>query len=168
MSKNDTLTPDELCLLVDEHFSTLVLFARQWTVDEAEDLVQDAFLQLVKRSYREGKPAQPVAWLFQVVRNGAIDRIRRNKRRVDRERTFATEQSVRFESPDDGPFRSEEIPAMLDVLSSEQREIVVARIWGGLTFDEIAVVVRLPRTTVFRHYTEALQNIRTRFSEQEP
>ena len=75
------LTPEELCSLVDAHFASLLLFARQWAIDGAEDLVQDAFLQLVKRSYWEGRPEQPVAWLFQVVRNGAIDRYRKEKRR---------------------------------------------------------------------------------------
>jgi DNA-directed RNA polymerase specialized sigma24 family protein len=44
------LTPEELCSLIDDHFSTLVLFARQWSPNDADDLVQDAFLKLVKQS----------------------------------------------------------------------------------------------------------------------
>jgi RNA polymerase sigma-70 factor (ECF subfamily) len=48
----------------------------------------------------------------------------------------------------------------LDALPPDQREVVVARIWGGLTFDEIAALVGEPRTTVYRRYGEALEVLR--------
>jgi RNA polymerase sigma-70 factor (ECF subfamily) len=49
-------------------------------------------------------------------------------------------------------------------LPPEQREVVIARIWGGLTFDEIAALVRDSRTTVHRRYNEALATLRERLS----
>jgi len=48
----------------------------------------------------------------------------------------------------------------LDALPMEQREVVIARIWGGLTFDEIAALTGDSRTTVFRRYGEALEVLR--------
>lgn len=163
---NRPLTPEELCTLIDTQFSTLLLYARQWTADEAEDLVQDAFLELVKRSARDGRPENPVPWLFQVVRNGAIDRHRKHSRRRKHEDAFAAERSLWFETAPDAPFRDEEIAAMLESLDREKREVLVARIWGALTFDEIAALLDMSRTTVFRHYTEALQSIRKRHGNE--
>ncbi len=160
------LTPENLCSLIDDHFATLLVFARQWAPSDAEDIVQDAFLQMVKRLPWEGCPEQPVAWLFRVVRNGAIDRHRKEKRRREHEQRCAEERTTWFEVPPDSETRAEEIDAMLRYLSAQQREILVARIWGGLTFDEIAAMTDASRTTVFRQYTEALQTIRDQFRPQ--
>ncbi len=163
-----TLTPDDLCELVDEHFATLVLFARQWTGKSpgAEDLVQDAFLQLVKRLPVEGWPEQPMAWLFRVVRNGAIDRHRKEKCREQHEQ-LAAEERIWFATPTENVDRSEEIEALLTSLTDMQREIVIARIWGGLTFDEIAALTGQSRTMVFRQYGEALAAMREQGGSQD-
>jgi RNA polymerase sigma-70 factor (ECF subfamily) len=151
------LNPEELCSLIDDHFSTLLLYARQWDADCADDLVQDAFLQLVRRSRWEGRPPQPLAWLFQVVRNGAIDRSRKKKTAQKHEESFAVEKTpVRFETPENAIIQADEIESLLAVLPQEQREIVVERIWGGLSFDEIAALHKTSRTTIFRTYTEAI------------
>ena len=48
----------------------------------AEDAVQDAFAKALERWPRDGMPRSPGAWIVATARNGAIDRIRR-------ERTFA-------------------------------------------------------------------------------
>jgi len=45
--------------------------------DLAEEAVQEAFVVALERWPREGVPASPGAWITQVARNGAIDRIRR-------------------------------------------------------------------------------------------
>lgn len=159
---NPRISPEELCELVEEHFSTLLLFARRWSPQSAEDLVQDAFLQLIRRCSREGRPDQPVAWLFQVVRNAAIDLFRKNQTRAKHEKIRSEESPVHFVLPEHASVQAEEIEKMLRSLAPEQHEIVVARIWGGLTFEEIAAMLRLPRTTVFRTYCEALELMRNR------
>jgi len=154
------LKPDDLCRLIDTHSATLVLYAKQWNADDAEDVVQEAFLRLVKRASWEGKPDNPVAWLFTAVRNEAIDRHRKDKRRQHHEKQAATERPVWLETPPDATLRLEELQATLDALPMEQREVVVARIWGGLTFDEVAALTGDSRTTVFRRYNEALEILR--------
>lgn len=162
--KNQALKPDDLCRLIENHAPTLILYARQWNANDAEDIVQDAFLRLVKRVQWEGKPENPVAWLFTVTRNEAIDRTRKAKRRSQYEQQAATERSVGFEVPPDTALRSSELLESLDALTLEQREIVVARIWGGLTFDEIAALTDEPRTTIHRRYAEALKTLRKKLS----
>ena len=158
------LKPDDLCRLIDAHSATLILYAKQWNADDAEDVVQETFLRLVRRAQWEGKPENPAAWLFTAVRNEAIDRIRKAKRRQKHERQRAEEQPVWLEMPPDTSLRAEELQKSLDTLPLEQREIVIARIWGGLKFDEIAVLIGDSRTTVHRRYGEALETLRQKLS----
>jgi len=160
------LSPEELCSLIDDHFSILLLYARQWDADGADDLVQDAFLQLVRRSRWEGRPPQPLAWLFQVVRNGAIDLGRKKKTAKNHEEAIAAEKKpIRFETPENAIIRADEIQVLLAALPQEQREIVVERIWGGLSFDEIATLHKTSRTTVFRTYTDAIAKMKKKYQQ---
>src|SRR5437763_352252 len=60
--------PERLGFLLDRHAAALELYARQWCA-LPEDVVQEAFLKLARQVT---PPAQPLAWLYRVVRNGAI------------------------------------------------------------------------------------------------
>ena len=156
------LKPDELCRLIDTHSATLILYARQWHPNDADDVVQEALLRLVRRAQWEGKPENPVAWLFTAVRNEAIDQHRKTKRRQRHEQLAMAERPVWLETPPDSSLQSAELLEFLDTLPPEQREVVVTRIWGGLTFDEIAALVGDSRTTVHRRYNEALTTLQER------
>ena len=68
---------DELGRLIDRHAAALELYARQWC-ETPEDVVQEAFLKLAGQG---GLPENPAAWLFRVVRNGAINAAKAAKRR---------------------------------------------------------------------------------------
>ena len=46
--------------------------------------------------------------------------------------------------------------AALDQLSGPQRELIVARIWGELSWEEIAELTGIPRSTANRNYQRAL------------
>ena len=73
--------PTDVARLIDGHAAALVLYARQWC-DAPEDVVQEAFFKLV----RQGRPPEdPVAWLYCVVRHGALDAAKTARRRQRRE-----------------------------------------------------------------------------------
>src|SRR5437667_2336657 len=79
------MSPPDFARLIDAHAAPLVLFARQWC-DAPEDVVQEAFLKLV----RQGRPPQDaVAWLYRVVRHGALDAAKMARRRRQRESVAA-------------------------------------------------------------------------------
>jgi RNA polymerase sigma-70 factor (ECF subfamily) len=71
------MTPTEVARLINAHAAPLVLCARQWC-DEPEDVVQEAFVKLVRQSR---VPDDRVAWLYRVVRNGALDVAKMARRR---------------------------------------------------------------------------------------
>ena len=51
----------------------------------------------------------------------------------------------------------------LEELPIERREVVIARLWGGLSFDEIALLVGTSNSTAHRRYWGGLETLRERF-----
>ena len=87
--------PHEVTRLIDSHAAPLILYARQWS-DAAEDVVQDAFVKLVSQTR---PPGDPVAWLYRVVRNGALDGAKLARRRQHRESAVARPVAVPEPAP---------------------------------------------------------------------
>jgi RNA polymerase sigma-70 factor (ECF subfamily) len=154
-SKQSFLSAEELVGIVDKRFPALVLYARSWNINAAEDLVQEALMKLVKQPKR---PVNPEAWLCKTIRNAAVSRHRKSERQKKHE-TEAARQKPDWFVPGDS-LLAKEAAEKLAELSAERREIVVLRIWNQLSFDEIAELVGMPKTSVFRMYTEALQELR--------
>ena len=153
--------PEILGRLFDEHASALWLFARPWC-DAAEDVVQDAFIAMARQ---DPPPDRPVAWLYRVVRNGAIAASRRSHRRRRREHRAADRESVPggpwFDAADDR-IDAAHAARLLDELEPETREIIIARIWGGLTFEEAARLQGCSLTTAHRRYQAGLARLHER------
>ena len=152
------LDPQAVGKLLDEHAAALQLFARQWC-DIPEDIVQDAFLKLVTL---KKLPDTVVPWLYRVVRNRAISASRTTARRRRREAQWADAQQDWFTpSPGQGLDAAAATEA-LQTLPVEQRETIVARLWGGLTFEQIGEVTRCAGSTAHRRYLEGLAALRER------
>ena len=149
-------TAQEIATLIDTHFAALMLFVRQWDVENAEDVVQETFLQLVRFARKKGKPEQPISWLFRVARNETMTRFRKKQRQTKHLQQIGLQQRDWFEPNLEANLQNEELAQTLDKLPLDQREIVVMRIWGELSFDEIARLTDMPKTTVFRKYNESL------------
>src|SRR5262245_35551104 len=127
------MTPERLGRLVDDHAAALVLYARQWTA-AAEDVVQEAFLKLVAAAR---PPDNPVPWLYRVVRNAAISAARSAERRRRHETAAAGRTPAWFLPAENAALDAKQAAAALQMLPDEEREAVVASLWGGLTFAEI-------------------------------
>jgi RNA polymerase sigma factor (sigma-70 family) len=148
--------PEELGRLYREHAPALRLYVRQWFVD-AEDLVQDAFIRLAQQS---PAPEQVLPWLYRVVRNGALAASRGAARRRRRQERVSVSEAW-FGAADDR-IDGREATHLLAELPLEQREVVVARIWGGLTFDEVARLAGCSLPTAHRRFQAGLAALRER------
>jgi RNA polymerase sigma-70 factor (ECF subfamily) len=148
------MTPRHLAELIDRHGPALVLYARQWCA-APEDVVQDAFLKLFAQ---RRPPDDPAAWLFRVVRNAALDAAKADRRRQRRE---AAVQSDRwFVEPDIDGLDAQKAVGALERLPAELRETIVARLWGGLTFEQIAAVSGCSASSAFRRYEAGIAALR--------
>jgi RNA polymerase sigma-70 factor (ECF subfamily) len=149
--------PELLGRLVDEHAAALVLYARQWCA-MPEDVVQEAFLKLVRQ---RNPPERPVAWLFRVVRNAALSAARAHKRRRHHETVAAARAPAWFMPVAEG-LDADEAARALQALPLDQRETIVAHLWGGLTFAEIAELTGTSSSGAHRHYAAGLAALRER------
>jgi RNA polymerase sigma factor (sigma-70 family) len=152
------LTPEAVTRLWDEHGPALVLYARQW-YRWPEDVVQEAFLLLVRQVVA---PDSPVGWLYRVVRNRAINAARSQTRRGRREAAAAAHNGAWFESTCGERLDAEAAARALEHLPIDQREVIVARLWGGLSFDEIARVSGRSLSKVYRSYQRGIATLRER------
>lgn len=144
--------------LMDRHGPALVLYARQWC-DTPEDVVQEA---LAKLATRRREPANEPAWLYRVVRNGAISASRSARRRRRHEAAAARERRAWFTSVNGRHPDVEAATAALESLPVEQREVVVAHLWGGLTFEQVGRVVECSSSQAHRRYAAGLKALRER------
>jgi len=146
----------------DEYGSRLALYARQWLpAGAAEDTVQEVFIRLL----RQGGPPQSVSgWLFRSVRNAAMSELRSSRRRRRHEQRRADGRSEWFEPRSQDLIDAAAAQAALESLARPQREVIVMRIWGGLTLQEIAEIVGSPISTVFSRYRAALAALRERMA----
>ncbi len=150
--------PEILGQLLDEHGPALVLYARQWC-SAPEDVVQEAFLKLVAQ---KTPPVNPVSWLYRVVRNAALSAARAAKRRQRHEAIAAARTPAWFAMTDGVDLDSQTATAALQALPLEQREIIVAHLWGRLTFEQIAELTGRSSSTAHRWYLAGLSALRER------
>ncbi len=150
------IQPGEIGRLLDEHGGSLELFAAQWSTNP-EDCVQEAFIELATQAIR---PEVPVAWLYRVVRNRAINASRAARRRTSHE-CLAGKLSTFRKS--DNFFPAEEKATLigaLDSLSQQQRELIVLRIWSKLTWQQIADLTGTSTSSAHRRYVAALADLK--------
>ncbi len=148
------IAPEELGRLYREHAPALRLYVRQWSAGD-EDVVQDAFIKLAQQS---PLPEKPLPWLYRVARNAAWKAGRgwfRRRRREDQ----SSSREAWFADTDDR-IDGQHATRLLAELPLEQREVVVARIWGGLTFDDVAELVGCSLPTAHRRFQAGLTALR--------
>src|SRR5580704_19540094 len=126
------VTPERLAQLLDAHAAALELFAAQLT-RAAADVVQESFVELARQPV---VPENVVAWLYRVVRNRASSEARSDRRRKRRESAVAANEAW-FQTAGQGDLDPQDAADAIGGLSDELREVVVARIWGGLTFEQM-------------------------------
>ena len=156
------MTARPIAELIDRHAAALVLYARQWC-GTPDDVVQDAFCRFVAQ---RPPPSDPPAWLFRVVRNAAMDVGKADRRRKQREERVAKVEWF-AESEVDG-LDAEAAVAALDGLSPDQREVIVARLWGGLKFEQIAEAAACSVSSAHRRYEAGIAALRERLGVECP
>jgi RNA polymerase sigma factor (sigma-70 family) len=149
--------PDALGRLLDAHGAGLALYARQWCA-APEDAVQEAFLKLAARA---DAPPDAVSWLYAVTRNLARTAGRSERRRRHHEAAAARKPNW-FAPVEGAGLDAEAAAAALAGLPPEERETVVARIWGGLSFEQIGHLLGASAATAHRRFAAGLALLRER------
>lgn len=142
----------------------LLLFARQWvpSVADAEDVVQSAFVKFWR--HQPDARAEHYPLLYSAVRSTALDMIRGDQRRLRREASPDAELLRDDQSFFDTGVEQREdaivVEEAMRQLPAEQREVLALRVWGELTFAEIAATLGESINTVASRHRYALQALR--------
>jgi RNA polymerase sigma-70 factor (ECF subfamily) len=134
-------------------FATVRLGSREL----AADVVQATFLRVVKSRRQFRRVENPTAYVFQVARNELKRFLGKKQRR--NEAVVDVREVVDFrdrECADD----AEAAMVALGRLEQADREVVELKLYGGLTFQEIAAATGLPPGTVATKYRRALESLR--------
>jgi RNA polymerase sigma-70 factor, ECF subfamily len=125
------------------------LLARGAPPDLAEDIIQEVFMAAIAAGSRIERPR---AYLFQAARN-ALNR--------ERGRLRPILESVPVVECRDGGGDGEAINRALARLPLEQREVVVLRVWHGLSFREISEALEIPPDTAASRWRYGLAKLRS-------
>ncbi len=142
----------QLRCIVAGHAAALALYARQWCL-YADDAVQEALIDLLEQ---RPPPRDAVAWLFTTVRRRALNQTRSEQRRNQHQLRAAASRESWFDPAPTAELTSGEVEELLGRLEPLDREIVVAKIWGGLSFEQTATLVQRSSSHVHRRYHHAL------------
>ena len=149
-----------------ENGSRLLLYARQRSanLEDAEDMLQEALIRLwgyqEERDYRP--PDLPLA--YSVLRMCGLDYGRKQGRQAKKVRKIIQFHDYDEHWVDPGAERDEEallLRQAVEQLSEKLREGVVMKIWGGLTFAQIAEVLKVSQNTAASRYRYALERLET-------
>lgn len=113
---------------------------------DAEEVCGEVFFQLVRDINRfEGDERGFRSWVFVIAHHRMLDAARKSSRTATA--TFVAEELAAIEDPQDVEQdvlrrrREADLREMLDAVTPDQRDVLLLRIFGGLTIDEIARVI---------------------------
>ena len=146
---------DDVRGLYETHGRALLAYACALLRDPsaAEDVLHQVFLNLLRA--KRTIDGEPAAYLFRSVRNTALNHIRGQSREVG-----LADGGVWLESPDGSRETAMALQSALKALPDEQREIVVLKVWGQLTFEEAADVIGIPANTAASRYRYGIQKLK--------
>ena len=136
------------------------------TVD-VHELLQEAFLKCWQSWQRGTRPADPVAWIFVITWNVAIDARRRRQRRPHHESLDEDQMPTTATTPQRSPSHALEqreavvrAQAAIAGLSDPEQQVFLLRVAGELTFEGVAEALSIPIGTAKTRMRTALQKLR--------
>jgi RNA polymerase sigma-70 factor (ECF subfamily) len=138
-----------------------ILTKREW----AEEALQEGFTKIWRHAadYDSSKGA-PLTWMGSIVRNSAIDRLRRAKRESlfdpeDPARALADEGPSPFEKATHS-MEAKALERCLGELTKEQRDSLSLAYWRGMSHQELAKALAKPLGTVKTWVRRGLDQLR--------
>ncbi len=157
----------------EEHGRAVAVLVRRFgDIDIAEEAVQDAFAAAVRRWPQDGLPPSPAGWIITTARNRAIDRLRREAGRGERQRQAALlrgtadqpDHRTAAEEEEEGSVPDDRLRLIFTcchpALSPPAQVALTLRLLGGLTTPEIARAFLVTESTMAQRLVRAKGKIR--------
>ncbi len=144
--------------LYRDHAPALLAYLRRLCGPAAEDLLQETFVQAMRRMDRLQQAQSPRAWLFGIARHVGLSAMRRRRPMM----TLSSEPAAIVAAGDE---RVEQMRQAMADLPESQRQALELRVRDGLTYEEIAVVLSVPVGTVRSRLHNAVRRLRQVMAE---
>ncbi|MGW4056882.1 RNA polymerase sigma factor [Amycolatopsis sp. NPDC004747] len=132
-------------------------------IDVAEEAVQDAFAEAVRRWPAAGLPPSPAGWIITTARNRAIDRLRREAARAGKHAQAALLRAE-TEVVEEGAVPDERLRLIFTcchpALARSAQVALTLRLLGGLTTAQIAAAFLVAEPTMAQRIVRAKNKIR--------
>jgi RNA polymerase sigma-70 factor (ECF subfamily) len=168
-------------VLLSRHRKPVYNFILRFVGDKetAEDLLQEAFMRVIKGAEAYKRQAKFTTWLYTIARNLCVDQTRRRKHRKH------ASLDAPIDASDDSGTLLDVIPSnemasdrksvnkqlhqtmqrAIEALSEDQREVFLMREFLDMPFKQIADVVGVPENTVKSRMRYALEKLRLELDE---
>jgi RNA polymerase sigma-70 factor (ECF subfamily) len=142
----------------------LLLYARSRTncQQDAEDLMQEALIRLWGYQEERGHVPPDVPLAYSVLRLCGMDYGRKQGRRTKKQKKIIQFHDYDEHWLDRGVEEDEEaefLRCAVEKLTDKLREVITMKIWGGLTFAQIAEVLKISQNTAASRYRYALEQL---------
>ena len=125
---------------------------------DTQDIVQDTYLKVRASAHLYQKQGKPLAWLFTIARNLAMDLFRRNSRFLSEE-AFEMDDTMEYSYVTEMTDRLVLATAM-NILTERERQILLLHLVAGIRHREIAANLGLPLSTVLSCYQRTLKKLK--------
>ena len=133
-------------------------------IDLAEEVVQDAFTVALRRWPSDGVPPSPAGWIITTARNRAIDRLRREGSRAERQAEAVRLQNAGGRDVQEGAVEDDRLRLIFTcchpALAPAAQVALTLRLVGGLTTGQIARAFLVPEPTMAQRLVRAKRKIR--------
>lgn len=137
------------------------VYYKTWHRETAEDLTSQTFFKALENIEKFNSEKGVFAgWLYQIARNNIIDHFRSFKPTSLIEDAFDLKDDTDIPADLETKLKMEKIRTGLALLSSEQREIVILRVWEGLSHKEIAEIMRKNEPAIKMNYSRAVAKLK--------
>lgn len=151
--------------LFKDNWDALCIFSLHFVgdMDTAEDVVMDCFLKLSERIEHGDEILTPKHYLYQMVRNGSLDKARRVGQTVQLTETSRTSEDL--DDVSERSVREARLWTAIDSLPPVRREVLLMSKRDGMHNDEISQTLGISVKTVEAHLYKAYKTLRGKAKE---
>lgn len=131
-------------------------------VTDAEDVMQDTYVNIHKYAYMYNPRNKSLAWILKITKNLCLNKLKkRNRKETDIADIEHTITNSKKNEHHDYVF----VKTILEDLSEEEKKIVILSSIDGLKYREIADLLDLNLSTVLSKYHRAMKKLRAKYKE---
>lgn len=145
-----------------QYYRPLCLFALHYLkdIDDAEDTVQDCFMELWRRKDREMDASGLKSYLYAMVRNRCIDILKKDSLVDSNVQPSDLEEILSDEECEEWAYDEARIWTAIDSLPEKCREVFLLAKKEGLKYEEIAVRMGISVHTVKNQMSKAIKTVK--------